>query len=94
MVEHRSPKPRVAGSSPVGPASCNYDMEGECIMSREELFLQLIEKDFPDLGPITENFQGNNRLLNRGSVRISMGRVWTTKGYEKNRKRVYSTKLP
>ncbi|MBI4778126.1 hypothetical protein HY792_04325 [Candidatus Desantisbacteria bacterium] len=65
-------------------------------MSKTEL-LELIEKDFPSMGSITEEVRKqvvNESYRYRGSVRISTGRFWTTKEYEENRKRVYSTKLP
>ncbi|MFH1563923.1 MAG: hypothetical protein ABIF11_11000 [Nitrospirota bacterium] len=66
-------------------------------MIKEKLFLELIEKDFPNLGFITDEVREqavNESVRSQGSVRISTGRFWTTKGYEENRKRVYSTKLP
>ncbi|MFH1626620.1 MAG: hypothetical protein ABH971_00725 [bacterium] len=49
---------------------------------------EFIEKDFPDLGHITEKVRAETMVKN--PVRI----FWGGEEYEKNRRRVLSTKLP
>ena len=55
------------------------------------------DKKIPDRGPITKEVI--NCILNeakrfRGGVRLSVGRIWTNKEYDKRRKRILSTRLP
>lgn len=59
-------------------------------------WIDLIDVDLPDYGPITqktieETQKGGSR--SRGSVRVSMGKVWTDKEYEQRRNRVLNTPL-
>lgn len=66
-------------------------------MIKEKLYSGLLEKNFPDMGVVTDEVRAltvKESSRSRGSVRISTGRFWTAEEYEKNRVRVYSTKLP
>ncbi len=54
-------------------------------------------KDIPYMGPIDKKFTRNvlkNIFKFSGSVRVSMGLIWTNKEWEKFRKRVLSKPLP
>jgi len=58
---------------------------------------EVIEEDFPDFGPVTEETVENTMEMSRrygGPVRFATGRIWTDEAYEKRRERVLSTPLP
>ncbi len=60
-------------------------------------FIKLINTDFPDMKPITENTKKdviNNSNSYRGSVRLSTGRFFTDSEYQKKKEKVLSTPLP
>ena len=56
--------------------------------------LEVLDVDFPTGVPVTERTIAQAKGTCRTSMRMSTGRVWTTKDYETRRKRVLSTPLP
>jgi len=62
-----------------------------------ENWTDLIDKDWPEVGPITEETRAESQreaVRYRGSVRVSTGRIWTDREYKEWRDRVLSTPLP
>ena len=58
---------------------------------------QYIDRDFPQVGPITKEVIESNlkRGYNlRGSIRLMLGRLWTDDAYERYKRRVLSKPLP
>ncbi len=56
-----------------------------------------IRKDLPKIGPITKEtvqYTLENAARFRGSVRSSLGRIWTDEDYEERRNRILNTPLP
>jgi hypothetical protein len=58
---------------------------------------EVVMVDFPPSGPITRKsvalaLKEGSRF--RGSMRVSTGRVWTDREFEKYREKVLSTPLP
>jgi hypothetical protein len=66
-------------------------------MQITEDWRELIEKDFPKSGKITEetrNHTVREARRFRGSVRVSVGRFPTDAEYEERRKKILNKKLP
>jgi hypothetical protein len=58
---------------------------------------EVIDSRFPAVGPITEETRRQivrESFALRGSVRLTMGRVWTDREYEKRRSKVLGSPLP
>lgn len=61
------------------------------------LISELIDKDFPNFQPVTENIREVvkvNSMRHRGSVRICNGLFWTEEEYQSRRDKVLATPLP
>jgi hypothetical protein len=64
---------------------------------RKERLEQLIDRDLPPVGPITEETRELAMQASRwvrGSVRVSLGMIWTEREFEAYRKAVLATDLP
>lgn len=66
-------------------------------MPRVGNWLDVLDRDFPDTGPITKEIVAETQRLSgkhRGSMRISTGRIWTDDEYNRRRDEVKKTPLP
>lgn len=72
-------------------------METETLGEMQKELCGLIRKDYPELGPITDDTIEQietDRHRFRGGFRNYVGRVWTNAKYEARRRRVLSSRLP